>query len=313
MRDEITIEVKTENSETPRFDAYAAEATGLSRARVKSLIADGDILLNGVAAKPAALVRSEDVITARIPDPIPDTAQAEDIPLDVLYEDSDIIVVNKPAGMVTHPAPGSWEGTLVNALLHRCTDLSGVNGSLRPGIVHRLDKDTSGVIVAAKNDAAHVSLAKQIEEHKVHKEYIALVHGHFPEHDGTIRTNMSRSHRDYRKMVVSAAGRLAVTHFRTLEELGPYSLMEVVIETGRTHQIRVHMQFRGHPVVGDPLYGPERGFLAGTGQLLHARRLSFIHPTNGEPVTFEAPIPPRFKQALEELGSSHSEDLATVS
>lgn len=294
-----------------RMDAFLAGVMdGLSRSRVKQLIQDGDALLNGRRVKPSAAVRAGDVVTAAVPAPQPDAAQPEDIPLDVLYEDADIIVVNKAAGMVTHPAPGSWSGTLVNALLHRCTDLSGVNGALRPGIVHRLDKDTTGVIVAAKNDAAHQSLAKQIEERQMHKEYVALVHGHFPEREGTIETNLARSQRDYRKIVVAPAGRNAVTHYRTIEELGNYSLMDVVIETGRTHQIRVHMAHRGHPVVGDPLYGPSKGYLAGTGQLLHARKLSFVHPRTGEFMEFTAPVPERFDAVLRTMGSSYADELS---
>ena len=309
MRDKKVFEIAADG-EGARADMYLTRVLeGFSRSRVQSLIREGAATVNGNSIKPSELLHDGDVITVVVPELTAAVARPEDLPLDVLYEDHDIIVVNKPAGMVTHPAPGSWDGTLVNALLHRCTDLSGVNGSLRPGIVHRLDKDTSGVIVAAKNDTAHLGLARQIEHHEVEKEYVALVHGHFPEHEGTISTNLARSRRDYRKMVVAAAGKPAVTHFRTLEELGPYSLMEVIIETGRTHQIRVHMQYRGHPVVGDPLYGPTKGLLAGSGQLLHARRLQFMHPSTGQKMVFEAPIPLHFASTLEDLGSRQLESL----
>lgn len=305
-----TITVTAAVPEPVRLDAFVAGALeGVSRSRVQKLVRDGEVLLNGAPSRASAVVHEGDTVTVSIPDPVPTEAVPQEIPLDVLYEDSDIIVVNKPAGMVTHPAPGSWDGTLVNALLHRCSDLSGVNGSLRPGIVHRLDKDTSGVIVAAKNDFAHSSLAQQIEARTVHKEYVALVHGHFPEREGTISTNLARSRRDYRKIIVAPAGRPAVTHYRTIEELGPYSLMEIIIETGRTHQIRVHMQYRGHPVVGDPLYGPEKGAMAGTGQYLHARKLTLRHPRTGEEMTFTAPIPDRFRETLQQLGSSWAEEL----
>lgn len=311
MADERIFTVEAGTAE--RFDAYLAQRVGgLSRARVQKLIRAGDALVNGEETKPSVIVREGDVISTNVPDPEPIAAQPEDIPLDILYEDSDIIVVNKAAGMVTHPAPGSWDGTLVNALLNHCTDLSGVNGSLRPGIVHRLDKDTTGIIVAAKNDAAHLSLAGQIERREMRKEYVALVYGHFPEHEGEIRTNLARSRRDYRKMVVAPVGREAITHFETMEELDGVSLMRILLETGRTHQIRVHMQSRGHAVVGDPLYGPEKGFLAGSGQLLHARRLTLKHPGTGEQMTFTAPVPPRFEEALRDLHSSYADELASA-
>lgn len=307
------ITLRVEETDGPvRLDAYLTGVLdGVSRSRVQKLIKSGDALLNGQESRPSAVVQKGDSVSVTMPDPLPDTASPQAIDLDVLYEDSDIIVVNKKAGMVTHPAPGSWDGTLVNALLHRCTDLSGVNGSLRPGIVHRLDKDTSGVIVAAKNDRAHQALAAQIEAHQMRKEYVALVHGHFPEMAGTIETNLARSRRDYRKIVVAPVGKPAITHYSTLEELGPYSLMDVLIETGRTHQIRVHMQYRGHPVVGDPLYGPEKGLLAGNGQLLHARSLTLRHPQSGKWMKFTAPVPERFAETLDQLGSKKSDVLRT--
>lgn len=285
-----------------RLDAFiAASGIGISRSFAHKVIVRGGMKVNGKCVKPSTPVHTGDVIEARLPEPEVPGAMAQDIPLDIIYEDDDVLVVNKPAGMVVHPAPGSPDKTLVNALLFRCTSLSGINGSLRPGIVHRLDKDTSGVMVVAKNDAAHQSLSRQIAKHTAEKEYVALVHGTFKEPSGTIRTCLARSRQDHKKVVVAPEGRTAITHWEVIRELGDYTLLRVLLETGRTHQIRVHMKHIGHPVVGDPVYGMKRGPNAGTGQYLHARRLAFTHPTTGERMEFTAPLPEKFQSTLDAM------------
>ena len=227
----------------------------------------------------------------------------ENIPLDIVYEDDDVIVINKPQGMVVHPAPGHDEHTLVNALLYHCP-LSTINGTFRPGIVHRIDKDTSGLLMVAKNDKAHRSLAKQLKDKTNIREYVALVHGRIAEDEGTINAPIGRSLKDRKKQAVVKDGRNAVTHFEVLKRYRDYTLVKCILETGRTHQIRVHMKYIGHPLVGDPLYGPKKT-IKGNGQFLHAGKLGFVHPTTGKLLIFEAPLPKIFQECLEKLDKTN--------
>ena len=226
--------------------------------------------------------------------------KAEDIPLDIIYEDADVAVVNKPQGMVVHPSAGHTSGTLVNALMYHVKDLSSINGVVRPGIVHRIDKDTSGLLMVAKNDKAHNALAAELKDKKSLRKYVAIVHGNLPNDRGVIEAPIGRSDKDRKKQAVTAKGKPAVTRFTVLERFGNYTLVELQLETGRTHQIRVHMAYIGHPVAGDPLYGP-RKTLKGHGQFLHAKTLGFTHPTTGELVEFTAEEPAIFKETLEKL------------
>lgn len=298
----IRLEV-TDEYDGARLDVFIADnLVRLSRSQAQKLIKEGHVMVQGRSASKAGekVVEGKEIVVT-IPDPKPLNAEPEDIPLDILYEDSDLIVVNKPQGMVVHPAPGHFSGTLVNALLHRCRDLSGINGVLRPGIVHRLDKDTSGALVVAKNDYAHVSLAAQIKQHTVLRKYIALVHGDPQKDAGTIDAPIGR-HPVYRKkMAVVANGRRAVTHYRVLERLGNYSLVEARLETGRTHQVRVHMAYLGHPIVGDKVYGPRKAHFDLPGQALHARLLGFVHPRSGEYMEFIAEPPAILERLLTRL------------
>ncbi len=227
----------------------------------------------------------------------------ENIPLDIVYEDDDVIVINKPQGMVVHPAPGHDEHTLVNALLYHCP-LSTINGTFRPGIVHRIDKDTSGLLMVAKNDKAHRSLAKQLKDKTNIREYVALVHGRIAEDEGTINAPIGRSLKDRKKQAVVKDGRNAVTHFEVLKRYRDYTFVKCILETGRTHQIRVHMKYIGHPLVGDPLYGPKKT-IKGNGQFLHAGKLGFVHPTTGKLLIFEAPLPKIFQECLEKLDKTN--------
>ena len=234
---------------------------------------------------------------------------AEDIPLDILYEDADIIVINKPRGMVVHPAAGNYAGTLVNALLEHCRDLSGINGEIRPGIVHRLDKDTSGVMVAAKNDRAHLNLAEQIKARTASRKYLAIVYGIIAEEQGIINAPIGRHASDRKKMAVTFSNsKEAITRFRVLERFVNYTLVECRLQTGRTHQIRVHMQYIGHPVVGDPKYGPEKKRFTIKGQALHSAELSLKHPVTGEDLLFIAPLPPDMAVIIEQLAASKREE-----
>jgi len=281
----------------------AAIDLGLSRSQAQKLIADGLVLVNGQLTKANYKVRLGDCINIRIPEPQNLAIVPEAIPLDILYEDRDVIVINKPQGMVVHPAAGNYSGTLVNALLAHCAgELSGINGVIRPGIVHRIDKDTSGVLMVAKNDQAHLKLAAQIKAHSVQRRYLALVYGNIKEERGTINAPIGRHPVDRQKMAVTERlGRHAVTHFTVAERFGDYTLLDVALETGRTHQIRVHMAYIGHPVVGDPKYGPVKNHFALPGQFLHAYLLGFIHPTTGEYLEFTAPLPPVMAQVLQRL------------
>lgn len=275
-----------------------------TRSHIQKLIKDGYITVNGQSIKSGYKLKLGDRIKVIEPEPRPVDVQAQDIPLDILYEDEDIIVINKPQGMVVHPAAGNYNSTLVNALLHHCRDLSGINGEMRPGIVHRIDKDTSGVLVVAKNDRSHVNLAQQIKDKTAVRKYIALVEGDIKEDAGTIDAPIGR-HPVYRKkMAVVPGGRRAVTHFKVLERFGRYTLIEARLETGRTHQIRVHMAYIGHPVVGDPVYGYKRQSFNLNGQLLHAQCLGFKHPRTGRYMEFCAPLPDYFTDVICKLRQS---------
>lgn len=281
-----------------RLDAYLSRLLpDLTRSYIRKAILAGDFVLNGTKAKAGAAVHKGDRIDGMIPEPKKISAAPQDIPVDIVYEDADLLVVNKQRGLVTHPAAGCPDGTLVNALLYRTPDLSGIGGELRPGIVHRLDKDTSGLLVVAKNDAAHLKLSSELQAHEFEKEYLTLVHGNVNRDSGRIDAPIGRSRRDYRRMTVDPAGREAVTYFEVLERFGSYTLLKVRLQTGRTHQIRVHMRHYGHPVAGDPLYG-KADPLHLDGQFLHACRLCFTHPTSGERLCFEAPLPDVLQQTL---------------
>lgn len=288
-----------------RIDKYIAEQLEgeASRSQVQLWIADGNVRVNGSPVKANHKVTAGDRVDLAIPEPEAVEIEPEDIPLDVAYEDADVIVVNKPRGMVVHPAPGHASGTLVNALMHHCRDLSGINGELRPGIVHRIDKDTSGLIMAAKNDKAHASLAAQLKEHSVTRRYYAVVHGNISHDQGTVDAPIGRDPQD-RKMftVTDRNSKHAVTHFTVVERFGDYCLLELQLETGRTHQIRVHMKYIGHPLVGDPMYGRSKG-LKMDGQALHAAVLGFVHPSTGEYMEFTAPMPDDMEELLAVLKS----------
>lgn len=287
-----------------RLDVFLAEKLDRTRSAVLKAIEEGRVLLNGAIPQKAGVKLSVgDEIKADIGEPRPISACPQDIPIDILYEDEDIVVVNKPQGMVTHPASGSPDGTLVNALLYKVSDLSGINGEIRPGIVHRLDKDTSGVLVVAKNDAAHLSLSEQISTKKALRYYYAIVVGNIASDDGKVDKAIARSKRDRKQMAISEDGRDAVTLYKVIERVKGYTLVECELRTGRTHQIRVHMKSIGHPVLGDPVYG-KASPLAPHGQLLHAHKLVLYHPVSGVKMTFEAPVNEAFASALSALGFS---------
>lgn len=300
------METITADKNARRLDTYASEKLGLSRSRAKNAIEGGEILLCGSKAKPGDKVREGDVITIALKEPVSPLTVPEDIPLDIVYEDSYIAVVNKPQGMVVHPAPGNYTGTMVGALLYYIKDLSGIGGEFRPGIVHRLDKDTSGLIVIAKNDAAHASLSKQIADRSVKRVYAAIVHGNITEDELTIDRNIGRSRSDRKKMAVTSGGRRAVTHIKALERFGGFTYIEASLETGRTHQIRVHLSSIARPVAGDMVYGPKTVKLHKGGQLLHAKQLSFNHPATNEHLTFNAPLPGYFEKALCKLRGANT-------
>lgn len=288
--------------EGERLDKAAAQLLCITRSGAQSLIAGGHVLVNGAAAGKNTRVKAGDSLQCDPPEPELLDAAPEDIPLEIVYEDADLLVVNKPQGMVVHPAPGSPSGTLVNALLHHCAGgLSEINGVLRPGIVHRIDKDTNGLLLVAKSDRAHVSLAEQIKAHTVTREYIALVNGRVKEEEFTIHKPIGRSPKDRKKMAVVPDGRDAVTHVFVEQRYTGYTLVRCRLETGRTHQIRVHMQSIGHSVVGDPVYGAKKERFALNGQLLHARLLGFVHPVTGEYMEFSAPLPEYFQAVINRL------------
>lgn len=272
-----------------------------SRSFIQNLIEDQKVLVNKKVKKSNYKLKEKDIVEIEIPEPVSLNIKAEDIPLDILYEDSDVIVINKAQGMVVHPASGVYEGTVVNALLSHCKDLSGINGVTRPGIVHRIDKDTSGVLVIAKNDNAHNKLSEQFKEHSMKRVYVALVEGILKKEEGTIDAPLGRHPEQRIKIAVLKDGRRAVTHYKVLERYKANTLVECRLETGRTHQIRVHMAHIGHPLVGDPVYGHKKQRFNLKGQLLHAKVLGFIHPTTNEYIQFESDIPDYFKKIIDIL------------
>ncbi|WP_429970907.1 RluA family pseudouridine synthase [Fructilactobacillus sp. Tb1] len=280
------------------------ELPEISRSRANELIKDDLVTVNGETKKAKYKVKENEKIIVNVPETKQLDLVPENIKLDIVYEDDDVIVVNKPQGMVVHPAPGHPDHTLVNALLYH-TDLPDINGTFRPGIVHRIDKDTSGLLMVAKSDIAMQSLSQQLKDKTSRRKYIALVHGSFKEESGTIDAALGRSPKDRKKQAVVKGGRNAVTHFKVLERFGnDYTLVQCQLETGRTHQIRVHMKYINHPVVGDPLYGP-RKTLKGNGQFLHAAELGFKHPTTGKEMDFEAPLPEIFEKTLNNLRNQY--------
>lgn len=291
-----------------RLDVFLTEQMEGSRSYIQSLIKGSHVTVGNKVGKANLRLTEGLVIHVEVPEPESVEVKPEDIPLDILYEDHDIIIVNKARGMVVHPAVGNYSGTLVNALLYHCKDLSGINGEIRPGIVHRLDKDTSGVMMAAKNDAAHIGLAEQVKEHSAKRTYLALVQGNIVEEKGTIKAPIGRHPKDRMKMaVVFENSKDAVTHFNVVERFGHQTLVECNLETGRTHQIRVHFAHIGHPVVNDPFYGYRRMDFPIEGQALHSKSLDVKHPISGEAMHFEAPLPDDFKACLE-FAKSYRED-----
>ena len=291
-------------TEPGRADAVLAAALdGLTRSAAGRWLEEGRVALGGRPLKKNAKLQAGDVVVLSPPQPQPVDLIPQDIPLDVAYEDSDVIVVNKPAGLVVHPAPGHPDGTLVNALLYHCKNsLSGINGELRPGIVHRIDRDTSGLIVAAKNDRAHLSLAAQLQDHSLFRLYHAVAVGGFKEGSGTVSAPIGRHRADRKRMVVTPGGREAVTHWQVQDTQKGHSHLTCRLETGRTHQIRVHMAYIGHPLLGDTVYGAKRPVPGLAGQCLHAAQLTFIHPSTGERITVEAPLPDWFQAVLDRYG-----------
>lgn len=302
--EQYTVVVEPEDIGT-RIDVFIADNFDeLSRSAVQKLVDDSNISVNKKICKSNYKLRRNDIIEISIPEPVNAEILAEDIKLDILYEDSDLIVINKPQGMVVHPAPGHYTGTVVNALMFHCgNELSGINGCLRPGIVHRIDKDTSGVIMAAKSNVAHQSLAKQLSEHTITRKYNAIVFNKVKEEEGAIDKPIGRHHQERKKMAVTNKNsRSAVTHYKVLEHLSKFTYIEASLETGRTHQIRVHMAYIGHPLLGDLVYGPKRQPFNLNGQVLHARVLGFNHPITGEYMEFEAELPEYFQKLLEKVG-----------
>ncbi|WP_040286920.1 RluA family pseudouridine synthase [Sporosarcina koreensis] len=280
--------------------ALTAANPDWSRTLIQQWVKEGIVLVNGSTVKANYKVKDGDVLTVDEPEPEELDIPAEDLDLDIVYEDKDVLVVNKPSGMVVHPAPGHTTGTLVNGLMYHCDDLSGINGVMRPGIVHRIDKDTSGLLMVAKNDKAHASLVDQLMAKSVTRVYTALVHGHIPHDNGTIDAPIGRNPKDRQSMAVENNGKNAVTHFKVLERFGDFTLVECRLETGRTHQIRVHMKYIGHPLAGDPKYGPKKT-IEFDGQALHAGTLGFVHPVSGEYMEFETPLPENYRQLLDEM------------
>ena len=286
-----------------RLDKFLSDNSSLSRSAATALIEEGKVTVNGKTASKSVKLKQGDVITAEVPEPKELDVTAEDIPLDIIYEDDDLLVVNKPKDMVVHPAPGNYTGTLVNALMFHCGDsLSGINGVIRPGLVHRIDKDTSGLLIVAKNDKAHISLAAQIQEHSFTREYEAVVVGNFREDNGTINRPLGRSPHDRKKQAVNGLNpRNAITHYEVIERFNGFCHCRFRLETGRTHQIRVHSASMGHPVAGDTVYGDAKHTHGLQGQCLHARKIGFIHPSTGEYMEFTSDLPEYFTDFLSKI------------
>ena len=302
---EFAVEAEDAGQRIDRF--LAGEDTGLSRSALQNLIAEGHVLANGQPAAKNRKLKAGDTILVEIPDAAPIAAVPQDIPLDIVYEDGHLLVVNKPKGMVVHPAPGNPDGTLVNALLWHCRgSLSGIGGEIRPGIVHRIDKDTSGLLVVAKDDLTHQGLSEQMAVHAIHRVYHAVVYGNIRQDAGTIEAPIGRDPRDRKRMAVTPGqGKRACTHWQVLERFGRFTLLACRLETGRTHQIRVHMAHIGHPLAGDPVYGPRSVIRELQGQCLHAKELGFRHPVTGQELRFDSPLPAYFTTFLERLRKEH--------
>lgn len=285
-----------------RIDVYLAEMIdNMSRSQIQKIIGDGNVVVNEKIVKSNYKLKEDDEIVLNLPEPVALKIEPENIPIEIVYEDNDLVVVNKPQGMVVHPAPGNYSGTLVNALLFHCKNLSSINGVIRPGIVHRIDKDTSGILVVAKNDISHRSLAEQIKEHSVNRIYLAIAEGIVKDDEGTINKPIARHHVDRKKMAIVEGGREAITHYRVLERFRENTYIQCKLKTGRTHQIRVHMSSIGHPLVGDPVYGYKKQKYKLEGQALHAATLGFIHPTKNEYMEFTSTPPRYFIELLEKL------------
>lgn len=296
MENKIIIADKSE-----RLDVFLSEKLDKTRSAVKKLVDDGEITVGGNKVKAGRVLKIGEEISVSIPDPVKLDLEAENIPLDIIYQDKDIAIINKPQGMTVHAGNGTHGSTLVNALLYHLDSLSGINGVIRPGIVHRIDKDTSGLLVVAKNDAAHLSLSEQIKNKTCHRIYLALLEGTVKQNDGIIDTFIGRSDKNRTMMAVKDSGRRAVTHFKVLKRYKEFTFAEFRLETGRTHQIRVHCKYIGHPIVGDPVYGYEKQKFKLNGQLLHAWKLELTHPSTGERMSFEAPLPDYFQAVLQKL------------
>ncbi|MCJ1972430.1 RluA family pseudouridine synthase [Lactococcus piscium] len=284
-----------------RLDKAISDASNVSRTQANDLIKADAVFVNGEVKKAKYKVLENDLVSFVIPEPKVLSYEAENIPLDIVYEDDDVAVINKPQGMVVHPSAGHHSGTLVNALMYHMTKLSSINGVIRPGIVHRIDKDTSGLLMVAKNDQAHELLAAQLKDHSSKRRYLAIIHGNLLNDRGVIEAPIGRNPKDRKKQAVIAGGKHALTHFEVLERFGEFTLVNLTLETGRTHQIRVHMAYIGHPVAGDPLYGPKNVLKPNHGQFLHAEILGFKHPTSQEWLEFEIEPPKLFKSTLEKL------------
>lgn len=303
MSELVNLTVDGENSDL-RLDKYlVSQLEDFTRSAVSKLIEGGQVKVNEKTASKNYKCKAGDRVEIEIPDPVELDVTAENIPLDIVYEDSDLLVVNKPKGMVVHPAAGNYSGTLVNALLYHCKDsLSGINGVIRPGIVHRIDKDTSGLLIVAKNDTAHLDLAQQIKEHSFHRAYQAVAYGNFKEDNGTVNQPIGRHPKDRKKMAVTFKNsKNAVTHYEVISRYEKFTHIRCVLETGRTHQIRVHMAYIGHPLAGDEAYGPKKVITQLNGQCLHAGELGFVHPRTKEYMEFTAPLPEYFTNFLKKL------------
>ena len=282
-----------------RLDVFVSSAVDISRSRAAKLMEDGKVTVNGVALSKNTKLKIGDEITVIIPEPESYDVSPENIPLDIVFEDDDLLVVNKPKGMVVHPAAGNYSGTLVNALMYHCADsLSGINGVMRPGIVHRIDKNTSGLLIVAKNDYSHLGLAEQIKEHSFTREYEAVVYGKFKNERGTVDAPIARHPKERKQMAIVLSGRNAVTHYSVIEEFKDFTHLRLKLETGRTHQIRVHMAHIGHPVAGDDVYGPKKVITSLSGQCLHAKKIGFVHPRTNEYIEFDSELPEYFEAFL---------------
>lgn len=303
LSEQITVTIAVEEAGQRLDKLLARHLPDLTRSALQRLLEEGHVSIGGVCVSKSYKPKAGENVQVEVPKPVPLIAQPEEIPLEIFYEDDDLLVVNKPQGMVVHPAAGNYTGTLVNALLAHCGEsLSGINGVIRPGIVHRIDKDTSGLLIVAKNDFAHQHLAEQIKLHSFTREYEAVVHGRVKEEEGTVDAPVGRHPTERKRMAVTEKNsRNAVTHYRVLERYPGYTHLRLRLETGRTHQIRVHMAYLGHPVAGDPVYGPKKGAPGLQGQCLHARLIGFVHPRDGRYIELESPLPPYFTDFLKRI------------